>query len=122
MDTFLLAWGFLGLCLLGSGGTAETGKAPAGAGDGPGRAWAREPSPPAQLSGARARSRAQARRLCLASGMAQGVNEGSAAPRSFRSTGFGGVGGGRAFGGAGMAQPLRQGAQRVLPRSSHRPA
>lgn len=66
MDTFLLAWGFLGLCLPGSGGTAETGKAPPGAGDAPGHAWAREPSPPAQLSGARA----QAQRLCPASGMA----------------------------------------------------
>lgn len=35
MDTFLLAWGFLGLCLPGSGGTAETGKAPSGMRDVP---------------------------------------------------------------------------------------
>lgn len=35
MDTFLLAWGFLGLCLPGSGGTAETGKAPSGMTDVP---------------------------------------------------------------------------------------
>lgn len=32
MDTFLLAWGFLGLCLPGSGGAAETGKRPPGVG------------------------------------------------------------------------------------------
>lgn len=35
MDTFLLAWGFLGLCLPGSGGTAETGKVPSGTGMSP---------------------------------------------------------------------------------------
>lgn len=100
MDTFLLAWGFLGLCLPGSGGTAETGKAPLGMRDVPVR-------PTFGFPGAVPVSRIDA----LRGNKFKGVHKRSAAPRSFRSTGFGEA---HACGGAGMAHP-RHGAQRLQP-------